>query len=397
MTMAENQINNTIFEATFLIAEDRIGFGPEILFLKRNGDFGTSPVVGDKYFNLFATGETATQTIETSKIIATATSIHIDPFNPGSEKFGSDLQFWTHPDSLLLPTAQRMNIDKNGTVTINTPENNTNGLTVHDIIVSTSRGLVSQDNLGTSQQAYLYFQKSRLGGIINSSDYIGELNYQAHDGTSFITTSIIRARSSGTIGTNRIASDLEFWTRPDAVAASRQRLVILSTGEVVINAPDSGTGLTVGGLGAGVVLSSSGDALSSSAGTIGQLLTSNGAGVAPSFQAATLFVPPIILTNASETLTVNSVEYMNRATLITAALPASSAVGDTIEIVGMGAGGWKISQAANQIIHFLGASTTLGATGFLSSTTQYDCMKIKCLVANLEWVVVAPNGNITIN
>jgi hypothetical protein len=77
------------------------------------------------------------------------------------------------------------------------------------------------------------------------------------------------------------------------------------------------------------------------------------------------------------------------AALVTYTLPASSAVGDWLEINGKGSGLWSIAQGAGQQIHVDGASTTSGAGGSLSSVGQYDNVRLRCLTANLIWTVVS--------
>ena len=80
---------------------------------------------------------------------------------------------------------------------------------------------------------------------------------------------------------------------------------------------------------------------------------------------------------------------------MTLTLPTVAAVGDTIEVVGMGTGKWLIAQNANQSIHFESITTTIGVGGSLAAALQYDCVKLICSVANLEFVVVSSVGNLT--
>lgn len=96
----------------------------------------------------------------------------------------------------------------------------------------------------------LTYQRSRSGSTITSGDTLGKLTFTGHDGTGYIDSAQIKSVNSGTIATNRIASNLEFYTHPDSTTAMTQRMVISSAGAVTINAPDSGTGLTVAGGGA---------------------------------------------------------------------------------------------------------------------------------------------------
>ncbi len=84
------------------------------------------------------------------------------------------------------------------------------------------------------------------------------------------------------------------------------------------------------------------------------------------------------------------------ATLITFTLPITSAIGDFIEINGKASGLYTIAQAAGQQIHFGNLASTLGATGTVSSTLQYDCIRLRCITANTIWVVVSSIGNFTV-
>ncbi len=93
----------------------------------------------------------------------------------------------------------------------------------------------------------LDFTKNRSGAVITSGDRLGTITFQGFDGASMIIGSQIRSNSSGTIATNRVASNLEFYTHPDSTVASTQRVVISSAGNVTINSPDSGVGLTISG------------------------------------------------------------------------------------------------------------------------------------------------------
>lgn len=92
------------------------------------------------------------------------------------------------------------------------------------------------------------------------------------------------------------------------------------------------------------------------------------------------------ITAASQAMTTNNGYIANRGTLVTLALPTTSAVGDLISVVGQGAGGWLISQAAGQQIQIGSANTTLGAGGSVASTNQWDSVNLVCVTANTVWV-----------
>ena len=84
------------------------------------------------------------------------------------------------------------------------------------------------------------------------------------------------------------------------------------------------------------------------------------------------------------------------ATTIAFLLPVSSPVGAWVEINGQGTGLFVIDQNAGQRIHSGSASTTPGIGGQIASQLQYTAIKLRCVVADLEWEVVSYNGAYTI-
>lgn len=136
----------------------------------------------------------------------------------------------------------------------------------------------------------------------------------------------------------------------------------------------------------------------SGTGTAGQVLTSNGAGALPTWQAASGGggLTWTEVTGTSQTMSVNNGYIANNAALVTLTLPSTFSVGDVIRVGGYGAGGWKVAQNASQTIHFLSSDTTTGATGYLQSTNRYDAVELLCTVANTDLVVISSVGNITV-
>lgn len=113
--------------------------------------------------------------------------------------------------------------------------------------INTTNGAIGAGNTAVSN-APAQFQtlKSRAGAAIVSGDGIGNLVFAAFDGTQFTTGAAITSTSSGTIANTRVAGNLNFLTHADAPAAGPvSRMTINSAGNVVVNAPDSGIGLSV--------------------------------------------------------------------------------------------------------------------------------------------------------
>lgn len=99
----------------------------------------------------------------------------------------------------------------------------------------------------------------------------------------------------------------------------------------------------------------------------------------------------------SATMAKNQGYIANNAAPVELTLPASSSVGDIIEVNGKGAGGWIIKQIALQQIHIGASASTLGVGGSVASGAQFDSVRIKCIVANTIWASLgAPQGTLTI-
>jgi hypothetical protein len=104
------------------------------------------------------------------------------------------------------------------------------------------------------------------------------------------------------------------------------------------------------------------------------------------------------VTGASATLAAENGYQANNAGLVTLTLPttASSTFGDTIKIMGLGAGGWTIAQLAGQQIQFGSSGTTVGVGGSLASTNRYDAVEIVYSTTSGLWRVVSSVGNLTV-
>lgn len=101
--------------------------------------------------------------------------------------------------------------------------------------------------------------------------------------------------------------------------------------------------------------------------------------------------------SGSVTMAVNNGYIIdNGASLVTATLPATAAQGSIFEIAGKSSGGWKVGQAASQVINFGSTASTSGTGGSIASTNQYDCVRILCVTANTTFVVLSSVGNLTV-
>ncbi len=105
-------------------------------------------------------------------------------------------------------------------------------------------------------------------------------------------------------------------------------------------------------------------------------------------------------------LIANNGYIMNEAGGVIAILPAVAAIGDTIRILGKGAGGWVIEQHANQQMMLNIKNnppgpnqfySTIGVAGSAGATDQFDAIDLICIGTigpNTIFKVIPLSGNI---
>ncbi len=135
----------------------------------------------------------------------------------------------------------------------------------------------------------------------------------------------------------------------------------------------------------------------SGVGTSGQVLTSNGAGSLPTWQAATGGTAWYTFSTKTGdyTLVASDAVINNKAsTQFVATLPATAAVGDHFWVVGKNATkSWRISQNASQTIFYGDQATTTGTGGYVENVTeQHAAVEFFCITANTEFVMVSATG-----
>lgn len=104
------------------------------------------------------------------------------------------------------------------------------------------------------------------------------------------------------------------------------------------------------------------------------------------------------VTSTPQALAAQNGYVANDASEITFTLPTNSALGDTIRIMGKGAGGWTITYTTSQFIQFGNVATTT-TSGALSSSNQFDCVTIVCTTASATAPVFSVEhsiGNLTV-
>lgn len=129
----------------------------------------------------------------------------------------------------------------------------------------------------------------------------------------------------------------------------------------------------------------------------GDILVGLRGGVNVQFTAPVFGSQVVSVTTPTQAMAVNTIYVANDPTsLVTFTLPATSAFGTIIQVVGNSADGWSIAQNAGQNINLGALTTTTGVGGSVSSTRQFDQLTFMCVVANTTWNVTASIGNLTI-
>ena len=136
-----------------------------------------------------------------------------------------------------------------------------------------------------------------------------------------------------------------------------------------------------------------------SLGSIGEVLTSAGAGALPVWASAPIAdLPWSVVTGATQAMAVDNGYVSANVTIPVAfTLPATAAVGSIIRVAGLAAGnGWTLAQNALQSIQIGSSVSTVGVGGSLASTNDNDCVHLLCAVADLTFLVISSMGNISI-
>lgn len=99
---------------------------------------------------------------------------------------------------------------------------------------------------------------------------------------------------------------------------------------------------------------------------------------------------------STQALIENGGHLVNGASLVLLGLPVTCAVGTFFFVQGLSSSGWRITQNASQQIIDESGSTTLGASGYVNSGSQYDTIELLCIQADTLFKVVRKNGSPTL-
>ena len=153
---------------------------------------------------------------------------------------------------VVYGTSERIRINSDGRVLIgdDTPEN-TIGLNARVQTFGTdasTSGIAIRRGSDDAQAAFLVMSKSRntsVGSrtILQNGDEVGNIFFAADDGTDLISnTAAIKSQINGTPGANDTPGNLSFWTTSDGANSATQRMIIDSSGDLLLGTTSNGGG-----------------------------------------------------------------------------------------------------------------------------------------------------------
>lgn len=223
-----------------------------------------------------------------------------------------------------------------------------------------------------------------------------------------LATGILKSTTTSTVGVLSIASPTADYLPYSAELASIATITP-TLGTLIAGNGTGGFSAFLPSAPVGNILVSSGTAALPEwlpSGADNFILTSNGPGTLPSWEAAPSVEGSVVVldsgTTAVNPVTAN-ISYMPTAgTLVTFTLPTSPVAGNYYEIIGFGAGGWKVAQNASQHIQvgYVGASplqTSTGTGGFIASVLPTDSLIIYCASSPNTFIAQIQTGQVTVN
>ncbi len=110
------------------------------------------------------------------------------------------------------------------------------------------------------------------------------------------------------------------------------------------------------------------------------------------FKLVRLYIQGFYAESAASTdILVNTTYIADSASLVTFTVPDRFDINDVIQVIGKGAGGWKVQLNSGQTITGNGTTTSGGS---LASTNRYDSVTLKGISAT-QFAVISKVGTLT--
>ena len=195
-------------------------------------------VVADGLGNIQFQGFDGTNYLTTSQILSVASG------TIAANRIGSNLEFYTHPDSVTAST-QCMVIESTGQVQINNPSSNVASLFVTNDQSAPNINLRTA-NATAANSPHIHFTRSKVGTAdVLAADDLGRLEFRGYQGGVAIEAATIRSQAE-TVNGASVSGNFQFLTRPTTYAALTTRMNISADGAVsILNTVAGNIALTV--------------------------------------------------------------------------------------------------------------------------------------------------------
>lgn len=266
---------------------------------------------------------------------------------------------------------------------------------------------LTEDGLGTiavdNANANAYILTSKSGGVdtwyLMGGASSGLTGLEADDaGTATPSGGVITVSGSSTGLTTTGSGSTIGLTGTLAVAHGGTGAAMLTSHGVLVGAGTSAVaGLTAGTNGQVLLGSTSANpAFGTLTTSTGVAFTTGAHALAIDVKSGGFAVTPVA--GASQAMVSQTSYIANDSAQTTFTLPATSSVGDIINVVGsaLNTGGWKITYGSGQIIWGPGGSSTVTTGNAATGAAAAQTATLMCVVANTTWVIIANSGTITL-
>lgn len=348
---------------------------------------------------VIASSATGNVTLSLPQSIATSSSPTFAGVTAGTVNIATNTITTTGVNQDLV-----INPNGTGSTLFDTATDFASNVSVQIAAVSSNADLVVGTFSATQAQAsvyYMYKSHSATVGVFSSvsnGDIAGLITARGDDGAAFQNVASIAFNVSGAVSSGIVPGQMTFSTvntsgvLTQAMAISNAQIITLAN---ALPVGSGGLGITTTPSNGFIPIGNGTNYISAAITPGNGISITNGSGsITISSTGAS---PWVDQTTSSVTMAVNTGYTSDAgASLVAFTLPATSAIGDWIEINGKGSGLFSIAQATGQQINFASNASTSGAGGSVSSILQFANIRLRCITANTIWTVVSSVTNFTI-
>lgn len=230
-------------------------------------------------------------------------------------------------------------------------------------------------------------------GAVNSGDIVGQYIAQGTDGSAIQNVGRIRFYVANTVSSGIIPGGFQVrTTNTSGVETTALTIDETQTMSLLNPLPPAS-----GGTGSGTAPSAGQIPIGTSANIYTPAAINSGTGIVVANGSGSITISATgggvtwsTIAGTTQAAAVDHGYVSGNAGQTTVTLPATAALGSTVGLEGLGAGGWILAANTGQTIK-IGSSTTSSA-GSLTSAAASDNVYVTCIVANTTWRVQTTNS-----